>query len=79
MTHSTIEQQVMDYLRRMSSDQQQKLLDYARKIQTDPPAGIPGEVLAERARTIDWPPEDLAEMMAAIEEDCERIDPDGWE
>ena len=79
MTQSTVEQQLMDYLRRMSHDQQQRLLDYARQIQDIPPSGIPGEVLVERARSIDWPPEDLAEMVAAIEEDCERVDPDGWD
>jgi hypothetical protein len=63
----------------MSNDQQQRLLDYARQIQDTSPSGIPGEVLVERARSIDWPPEDLVEMMAAIEEDCERVDLDGWD
>ncbi len=63
----------------MSVDQQRKLLSFAQQIQQELPPGIPGSVLIERARQIDIPKEDLLEMANAIEEDCGRVDIDGWE
>lgn len=41
-----------------------------------PRIGVPGRELLKFVGMID--PEDLAAMAKAIEEDCERIDYDGW-
>jgi len=42
------------------------------------PPGTPGEVLLQRIHEFDFTPEDLEEMSRAIEEDCERIDPESF-
>jgi hypothetical protein len=42
------------------------------------PPGTPGEVLIQRRHEFDFTPEDLEEMSRAIEEDCERIDPQSF-
>jgi hypothetical protein len=70
---STLEEQLSQALERLSSEQQQ-VLDYARLLGGDR-IGVPGTTLVRFAALI--PPEDLAEMAAAIE-DCERIDVSEW-
>jgi hypothetical protein len=74
MADSPLEQELISRIQRMSVDQQRKLLSFAQQIQHELPAGIPGEVLIERARRINFPKDDLAEIAKAIEEDCGRID-----
>lgn len=40
------------------------------------PEGVPGEALKSFFGI--WTPEEGAEMWKAIEEECRRVDPDGW-
>jgi len=39
-------------------------------------AGVPGDALEPFFGI--WTPEEGAEMWKAIEEECRRVDPDGW-
>lgn len=78
---SVIEATIVEALRKLDEAQQQQVLDYIHGLvgSSTLPPGIPGEVLWQRAVEINFDPEALAEMMQAIEEDCERIDWDGWD
>jgi len=65
----------------LSPVQQQEVLDFiqsrqASSLQAKTPPGVPGRDLLHLAGL--FSKEDAEEMMRVIEEDCERIDPDGW-
>ncbi len=79
MATPSLRDELLREFEKLSPEQQERVLDFTRRLQNPLPPGIPGEVLLERAREINFDPEDLAEMAAAIEEHCERIDWDGWE
>lgn len=79
MATEPIRDEIMRQLDRLSPQQQRELLTYALRLQSKLPPGIPGEELVRRAGEINFPPDDLAEIARAIEEDCERIDWDGWQ
>lgn len=79
MVNSVLEERLIQTFRQLDGDQQQRVVDFASQLQTPLPPGTPGEALAALAREIDFPRDDLAEIVAAIEEDCERIDWGGWE
>ena len=80
MATPSIKEQLLSEIDKLSPEQQKKVLEFTYKLRSSSlPPGIPGEVLLERAREINFDPEDLAEIAAAIEEGCERIDWDGWE
>jgi pyruvate-formate lyase-activating enzyme len=74
MTIMTIEQQILDEVRQMSPAQQREVLEAARRIK-DRPEGEPGHLLLKRAREINFPAEDLAEIAEAIK-DFDEIVPD---
>jgi hypothetical protein len=78
MTDNAFEQELMDAIRRLSESQRQDVLSYAQQLGDQKPIGIPGPVLLERIKALEWPKEDIEEMKKAIE-DCERIDWDEWE
>ena len=63
------------HLAGMPVTQQRQVLDYARTLSTRQ-IGTKGGELLSFAGTI--PLDDLAQMKAAIEEDCETIDVHGW-
>jgi hypothetical protein len=69
----TVEEQVVQALEQLTPDQQRQVLEYARILGGT--VGVPGKSLLRFAGL--FPPEDLAEMAAAIE-DCERIDVGEW-
>jgi hypothetical protein len=56
--------------------QQRQVLDFARILSITQPKGVRGDSLLSFAGTI--PSEELAQMQAAIEADCEQIDIHGW-
>jgi ABC-type molybdenum transport system ATPase subunit/photorepair protein PhrA len=66
---------ILEEVNRLSDDQQQRVLEFARSLATRP-AGVPLADLMKFVGTI--PKEDLLEMQRVIEEDCERIDAEGW-
>ena len=79
MNESSIKTQIMALLDSLSPEEQLQMLHYGKSLQSRLPPGIPGEVLIERAHEINFPTKDLDEMRQIIEEDCEKIDWDGWE
>jgi hypothetical protein len=77
MFDNAFEQELMDIIHRLSASQQKDVLNYARSMHGKP-VGIPGAILVERVKALNWPKEDIEEMKQAIE-DCERIDWNEWE
>jgi hypothetical protein len=75
MTVTTLEQEVLDELRRMSPSKQREALEAVRRINIHP-EGEPGWKIIQHARAINFPLEDLEEMERAIEEACEEIEDD---
>ena len=78
MGAASIKDQIVRHLENLTPDQQQQVLDFAKWLHSRLPAGIPGEELIARAREVGFEPGDLAEMAKAIEDECERVDWDGW-
>ena len=75
MVSRSIEQQLHAELDRLDEQKQQRVLEYARRLSSWPrPLRV--EDFEQFAGQFD--PEDLNQMERAIEEDCERIDPDEW-
>ena len=60
----------------LNDEQRERLSDYVGALTADPPRGVPGHALLRFAGTL--PEDTLRRMEAAIEEDCERIDHEGW-
>jgi hypothetical protein len=77
---ATIPEEVNEILNRLPADKQRQVLDYARSLDvantsSSPlPPGTPFEVLRAFKPTLS--PETVDEMQRAIEEECERIEPD---
>lgn len=74
MTVTTIEQEILNELRQMSPAKQREVLEIARGI-NDRPEGESGDSWGQRAREINFPPEDLAEIAEAVKE-FDEITPD---
>jgi len=75
----TLQNDLLNYLGQLGSDDQAKVVDFARTLAGTSKAkklGVPGKELLKFAGTI--PHDDLMEMKRVIEEDCERIDPNEW-
>jgi len=78
MVDSNLRLQLLEELERLPTMLQARVLEFARTLSEapEPPAGTPGtEVLRFAGSLSD---EDAAEMLAAINEDCARIDPRDW-
>ncbi|MGH9376873.1 MAG: hypothetical protein ACRD1J_12035 [Terriglobia bacterium] len=71
---TAIRDQIIKQVDRLDDTQRQQLLDFARRLTA--PAGTPGRDLLRFAGAID--PADLEAMSAAIEEGCEKVDPNAW-
>lgn len=76
MIVESIEKELHEQLSKLQPAEQRRVLDFARSLKRARPKGIPGKSLLKFAGTI--PLEDLKQMQAAIESDCERVDIDGW-
>lgn len=76
MLSSTLEQELHRHLHDLPPTQQRQVVDFARSLSLARPQGVAGSSLLEFAGTI--PLEDLTQMQAAIEADCEQVDPDEW-
>lgn len=74
MIGSTLEQDILEEVHKLGPQQQQQVLAFARVLAA--PSNASGKGLLRAAGTI--PPDDLAMMERAIEEECERIDDDEW-
>jgi len=73
---SAVERELQQRLSRLGPAEKRQVLEYTRELGEPPRQGMPGAALLRFAGAI--PPEDLREMADAIEEGCERVDPDGW-
>jgi hypothetical protein len=71
----TIKDDVIEQADRLDTPHQRKVLDFARR--STEPVGTPGEHLMRFAGCIN--PADLDVMSRAIEEGCEKIDPNAWQ
>ena len=77
MTPAEIQHELYEEIGRLAPEQQQRLLELARGLkrsQLSP--GMSWEEMKRYAGTL--PDDAAAEILAAIEEDCENIDLDEW-
>jgi hypothetical protein len=76
----TVKDQIIDELDNLTIEQQEQLLSLARRLQRSKlPPDTPGSVLLAYKNQFDFAPGEIDEMMRVIEEECERIDWDGWQ
>lgn len=73
MAHILYEQEILDYLNKLSEKQQREVLEYVRKMVIRPP-GTPGKLAIQYAREINFDSDDLNEMERAIQEEFQRVD-----
>lgn len=76
MTNSTLEKALHDQLDQLPLEQQRQVLEFARALATTQVRGVPGSILGRFAGTIE--PAELAVMAQAIEDGCEKVNPDEW-
>jgi hypothetical protein len=75
MIDTEVQTELLKQLEELSVSNQLSVLEFARSLR-QPLRGTPGKEFLELCGTL--PAADAEEMMRAIEEDCERIDLDGW-
>lgn len=75
MESSSIPDTVRECVEHLPGAEQARVLEYAKSL-ARPRRGVPGKDLLKFAGTISL--EDLEIMRLAIEEGCERVDPDEW-
>lgn len=73
MLQTTLRDEIINYLDGMTLEQLEKVLKLVRSMTPQLPPAQPVENLLKYVGSI--PPDDLQAMSAAIEEECERIDP----
>ena len=76
MADTTIKEEIVQEIDRMTPAMQLRVLDFARNLSNPLPPGVPGKDLLQFAGILTH--EEGQEWLDAIEEGCERIDPDGW-
>jgi hypothetical protein len=69
---SPIRDEVLRELEKLGAADQQRVMDFLRALGSAKPRGTPGSDLTRFAGTLSE--ESVVEMMAAIEDGCERID-----
>lgn len=76
MMDTSLEKDILEELDRLDPSQQLQVLHFVRALVLTRHAGVPGKDLLRFAGTIDA--QDLAIMTQAIEEGCEKVNPDEW-
>ena len=76
MTQAEIQHQLYEEIDKLSSAEQLRLIAAAREIRSELPKGMPWEGMKRYIGVL--PDDAAAEIIAAIEEDCENIYPDEW-
>lgn len=76
MVLPAIKEQILSDLERLSPDEQREAAQLVHRLVSPPPKGASGRDLLRFAGTLD--DESAREMMAAIEEGCERVDLGEW-
>ncbi len=73
----SVEAQILGQLQQLDGSQKQQVLDYIHGIShAAKPVGITGPEFKELIESLNFAPEDLQEIQAAIEEYEEVVDPD---
>lgn len=72
MAEISYTKQILEVVENLDAEKQREVLDFARGLKR--PQGITGKEAIRIARELNFPKEDLEEMMRAIEEEFERID-----
>lgn len=75
MTLTTLEQEILARLHRLTPPQQREVLAFVRTL-GNTPVGIPGRELLAFAGSIE--PHDLLTLQQAINEGCEQVNLDEW-
>lgn len=76
MVLPAVKEQILNALEQMSPHEQKRAAEIVHGMVTPLPKGASIEDLMKVAGTLD--DESAREMMEAIEEGCEQVDPDGW-
>jgi hypothetical protein len=76
MKDISIERELVDEFSKLSTEQKKRLLNYARSLSGVSTTGVAGKTLLKFQSTI--PPLELELISKAIEEDCEKINPNEW-
>ncbi len=83
MESATLDQELHQQFKLLAPNQQREVIDLVRLLASqssivpqEKRTGVPGSELLKFAGTLS--DEDAAEMLQAIEEGCERVDPDDW-
>ncbi len=72
----SITQEIVERLHELPASQQQLVLDVVRSLVSHKPQGVPARDLLPLAGAITA--EDARQMMIAVEEGCEKVDPNAW-
>jgi hypothetical protein len=73
---SSLQAELLREFGQLPPNQQWRVVEFARTLGQAGPKGIPGTDFLELAGTLSR--EEAQEMLDAIEEGCERVDPHGW-
>lgn len=76
MVNSALERELHEHLEHLPEPKQREVVEYARGLSTEMPKGLSGKEFLAVTGTLE--PDDLALTKQAIEEECERVDLDGW-
>jgi hypothetical protein len=76
MLNTMVERELHQQLETLPLDRQRQVLDFARALAATQAQGVSGQSLLSFAGAIDAT--DLALMIEAIKDDCERISPTEW-
>jgi hypothetical protein len=75
MVIPSVKEALLRELEKLGAADQQRVVDFVRALAASAPRGTPGNELGRFAGAMS--PDAVEEMMAAIDEGCERID-DNW-
>lgn len=76
MSSRSLEREILDQVKRLALEQQERVLDFARALESARPSGVPGKSLLRFAGTI--AADDLKIMEMALEESAEKVNPNEW-
>jgi hypothetical protein len=76
MVKPAVKEQILSDLERLSPEMQARAAQLVHGLVSSTPKGVPGRDLLRFAGTIDAG--SIREMEEAIEDGCERIDPEAW-
>ena len=76
MVNPAVANEIHEQLNQLAPEQQRQVLDFVRALVIARGHGMPGQALLRFGGTIDA--NDLVMMAQAIEEGCEKVNPDDW-